>query len=101
MTRLRNNTERTAKMIDALWQSPQTYEQLADISGLNKPAVATWVKSMRAARMMYVAKWAPDVRGRAFKPVFGWGSKTDAARSVHTGAERMAAFRGRNKKVGV
>ena len=95
MTRLRNNAERTAKMTVALKTNPQTYEQLATVSGLQKPAVATWVKSLRAAGMIHVAQWLPDTRGCLRKPVFGWGNKPDVAKAVKTSAERMSTYRAR------
>ncbi len=100
MTARRNNPARTLKMITALQEKPQTYDQLVAVSALGKVAVATWVKSMRAIDAMHIGGWAEDVRGRKFTPVFQWGAGKDVPRAgqARTTAERMRAYRLRLKE---
>ena len=94
-SRIRNTPERTAQMLNALLKAPRTYDQLEAASELNKPAVATWVKAMRAAGHLHISGWVPDCRGRMFTPVFAWGAGTDVKRAgqARTSAERMRAYR--------
>lgn len=96
---VRNNPERTLRMTNALLKGPQTYDQLAAVSGLSKVAVATWVKAMRKIKALHIASWTDDCRGRKFTPVFGWGDKPDVPRAgqARTAAERMRAHRERKK----
>lgn len=98
--RIRNNPERSAKMVQALLKAPQTYVQLEAVSGLSKAAVATWVRAMRATDAMHVAGWTTDCRGRLFVPRFKLGAGEDAqrpGRAKHVN-ERMADYRARVKK---
>ncbi len=99
MTRARNNPQRTVQMTTALLKGPQTYDQLATISGLSKVGVATWVKAMREAKAVHISGWTADVRGRMFTPAFAWGDKPDVARAgqARSSAERMQAYRARQK----
>lgn len=98
-TVLRNTPERSLRMLDALNSGPKTYDQLVLASGLKKPAVAHWVKAMRAAGGVYVAGWAEDQRGRLFMPVFARGSGSDVQRPgpAKSAAERMRRMRDRRK----
>jgi len=98
-SRLRNTPARTAAMVNALINGPQTYDQLCAASGLNKTAVATWVKSMRAAGLMYISGWSQDCRDRQIVSVFAWGTGKDVPRAglARTSAQRMAASRAAKK----
>ena len=98
-SRLRNTPARTAAMVNAMLKKPQTYDQLCAVSGLNKTAVATWVKSMRAAGLMWISGWEKDCRDRLIVSVFSWGVGKDVPRAgqARTTAQRMALYRA-NKK---
>lgn len=99
---VRINAVRIERMRQALATKPQTYDQLAAISGLAKPAVARWVKTMRGEGMqkIYIADWADDERGRKFVPMFKWGKGKDKPRPgrAHTAAERMRNLRARRRQ---
>ena len=96
-SRLRNTPARTAAMVNAMLKKPQTYDQLCAVSGLNKTAVATWVKSMRAAGLMWISGWEKDCRDRLIVSVFSWGRGIDVPRAgqARTTAQRMALHRAR------
>lgn len=98
----RNNSVLTARMTDALHKGSHTYDSLAELVGLSKVAVATWIKAMRKSKFVYVSGWTDDVRGRKFTPLFSWGSKPDVARAgqARTSAERMRSYRARMKSTG-
>ena len=98
-TPVRNTPERALRMQQSLAAAPQTYDQLVLVSGLQKPAVAHWVKAVRAAGGLHVAAWAQDSKGRWFTPVFRWGKGVDVDRPVgaKSAAERMAQMRARKK----
>lgn len=100
MTRIRNNAVRTTRMTEALRLGGHTYKSLSAISGLNVPAVATWIKSMREMKAVYISGWEKDSRGRLFVPVYRWGpSVLDVPRKLvaKTNAARQAAFRERKR----
>lgn len=98
-SRLRNTPARTAAMVNAMLKKPQTYDQLCAVSGLNKTAVATWVKSMRAAGLMWISGWETDCRDRLIVSVFSWGKGIDIERAgqARTTAQRMAIYRAKKK----
>ena len=98
----RNNTVITAKMIAELQKTSHSYDSLSAAVGLSKVAVATWIKAMRKACMVYVSTWTDDKRGRKFTPMFAWGNQADIARAgqARTAAERMRAYRARMKEGG-
>lgn len=96
---VRNNPIISQVMVDHLTEAPQTYESLAQISGLSKVGVATWVKSMRAAGRIYRSGWVEDKRGRQFTPTYMWGDKPDVPRAgrIDNSAARMRVYRARKK----
>ena len=98
-SRLRNTPARTAAMVNAMLKKPQTYDQLCAVSGLNKTAVATWVKSMRTAGLMWISGWEKDCRDRLIVSIFSWGKGEDIKRAgqARTAAQRMAVHRAKNK----
>jgi hypothetical protein len=102
-TRLRNNPLRVFQMQEALKEKPRSYDELARVTGLNKPAVARWVKLMRAVTPspIFISGWGPDKNGRLFVPLFAWGTAPDAERpgDSRTDAERMRALRAARKGV--
>lgn len=85
------------KLRQLLQESPKTYEQLAELSGINQSRVARWRKSN--AEFIHVDHWAPDKNGRLFIPVFSWGADPDKARPgrVLSSAERMRIHRAKGK----
>ena len=86
------------KLHQLLQESPKTYEQLAELSGINQSRVARWRKSN--AEFIHVDHWGPDKNGRLFIPVFSWGADPDKARPgrVLSSAERMRIHRARAKQ---
>ena len=93
--RKRNNAQRILKMQLAMAVTPRSYDELAQISGLNKPAVARFIKTMKAEGAVHRAAWGADKNGRAFLPLFRWGEGSDVERpgpSISP-AERMARLR--------
>lgn len=85
------------KLRQLLQESPKTYEQLAELFGINQSRVARWRKSN--AEFIHVDHWAPDKNGRLFIPVFSWGADPDKARPgrVLSSAERMRIHRAKGK----
>lgn len=96
---VRNTTERILLMQEAMLATPQTFEQLAEASGLSKTAVQRWALSIRSH--IHIADYAPDKRGRKFVPMFVWGEGEDAPRPgpQKSAAQRMQAVRDRRKAV--
>ena len=86
------------KLRQLLQESPKTYDQLTELSGINQTRVARWRKSN--AEFIHVGDWAADKNGRLFIPVFAWGAEPDKARPgrVLSSAERMRIHRARAKQ---
>ena len=103
--RKRNNPRLMFDKQRALQAEPQSYDDLCHISGLNKPAVARWIKSLRpdtGERHVHIADYGPDRNGRLFVPLFAWGNEEDAERpgDSRTDAERMRKLRA-DRKLGL
>lgn len=102
MTFARINAVRIEHMRAALLVNDCTFDDLTHISGLSKPAVQRWVKSVRslAPRPIFIGGWGHDVRNREFVPKFRWGYGEDAPRPgtlKDNTAERMRNMRARKK----
>jgi hypothetical protein len=98
-TRIRNTATRILKMQMAMAERPQSYDQLVEVSGLKKPAVQRWVKTMRAEGALHRAGWSGDKAGALRVPLFLWGDGVDAPRPGASlpPAERMARLRAKRK----
>lgn len=96
---VRNNPLKMEQMRTALVEKPRTYDELAEISGLSKIAVARWVHQHRteSVGLIHISGYAKDVRGRLFVPQFSWGAGSDAQRPGYqrTAADRMRDMRAR------
>ena len=98
-TRIRNTATRALKLQTALLQGPRSYDELVECSGLKKPAVARWVKTMRAAGAIHRCGWGADRNGAKRVPLFAWGVGVDAPRPGQSipPAERMARLRAKRR----
>lgn len=85
----------------AMVERPRSYDDLVNICGLSKPAVARWIKTMHLAGFAYIAGWGADRNNRLFVPLWAWGREQDAPRPgpQRTPAERMKALRAARKEV--
>jgi hypothetical protein len=104
MQRKRNNPVISLRMQEALQRGPHSYDQLAEISGLGKSAVQTWVKTLRAQEPapIFIESFGPDKNGRPFVPLWRWRAAADQVDAERPGdsltdAERMRRFRAEKK----
>lgn len=87
-----------SQMSDMLKTAPQRYDDLMLVCGKSKQSVAVWIRKMRDAKLVRIAGYATDMRGRLFMPCFAWGGEPDAARpglQRNNPAERMRKTRAR------
>ena len=91
-SRTRNNMTRSLAMQRAMTVRAQTYDELADLSGLGKRPVGKWVQGLRDAGAAHVEAWMPDRAGRLFVAAWRYGPGEDAPRPgpARTGAQRSA-----------
>lgn len=95
MSRDRITILHTELLRENMLKQPMSFDQMAELAGLSKQSVQRWVRAIRAAKLMYIAAYGPDVNGRLFVPLFAWGKGDDVERpgQVRTAAERMRAKR--------
>lgn len=91
-----------AEVIKAAMKSrgPLTYDEMAQVAKVSKPAVQRWVKTLReggpdSPAYVRVAGWKKDATGRPFVPrwLFGPGADLPRPGQRRTDAERMQALR--------
>ena len=101
-TRKRLDLTKLMQLRDALTAAPMSYAQMAEFAGMEKDAMAWWGRKWHDEKLVYVADYGLDARGRRSVPLFAWGSLPDAQRPgcKQTAAERMRATRERRKKEG-
>ena len=94
---VRNSPVKIEQMRTALMKEPQRYTDLAELTGLSKPAVTLWIKAIKRIHAVHIADWVTDVRGRLFVARFAWGEQDDAPRPgpQRTAADRMRDMRKR------
>ncbi len=104
MQRKRNNPVIALRMQQALQSAPHSYDQLAQVAGLGKNAVQTWVKTLRTQEPapIFIEAFGPDKNGRPFVPLWRWRTSADQADAQRPGdtftdAERMRRFRAEKK----
>lgn len=90
------------RMSSAMELDPQSLDDLVAVSGLAKPTVTRFVKSLTEAKMAHVGAWARDARGYPTIRRYSMGSAPDAACPLmyKNDAERMRVTRA-DKKVGL
>lgn len=85
-----------AKMVGALLDGPCTVEELAETSGLAASTIREHIFAMRRERVLHIAAWEPDRRGRTQRMVYGLGRRADARKPPpKSGAARQQACRDR------
>ena len=99
MTERKPMTPRISLMlIEAMQVEPMTYDDLANISGVQRPVIARFIKSAREDKLVRISGWKADVRGYPTVPQFRFGNTPDTPRPTpKTAAQRMAATRAARK----
>ena len=87
------------QMAYALHTGPQTVADLIELTGLCSTTLRHYVLTGRKQKVLYVAEWHADERGRLTAPAYAFGKKHDAARTPmkRDNAERMRAYAQRDK----
>lgn len=85
----------------AMYNSPQSLDQLVEVSGLEKPTVRRFIGELQAMKMVHVGAWARDPRGYPTIRQYKWGAGQDAVcpRKNETSAVRMAAIRAKLRQL--
>jgi DNA-binding IclR family transcriptional regulator len=88
-----------ALMQSAIQKAPCSLDALVIISGLAKPVVTRYVKSLRDAKLIHVGSWARDARDYPTIRQFAWGDAPDATcpLTTRTAKDRMRALRAAQK----
>lgn len=89
-------TETEAKILALL---PSTGPELVVATALSKITVFAALRSLHAAKKIYVSDYAEDSRGRLMTKVWSPGARKDKPRpgQRRTGAERMRALRAKRR----
>jgi predicted ArsR family transcriptional regulator len=84
-----------ALLVRELQPGEYTCAQLAERIGLHPLTVRDYVKAMHNAKVVHLARWAPDSRGRMCVRIYKLGQGVDAPRRPRTAEQNRAAYRAR------
>ena len=87
------------QMAHALLEGPQTIEDLIEAAGLCSTTQRHYILCGRRQKLVYVAEWQADARGRLTARAYMLGKKRDAARPVlkRDNAARMRDYSKRKR----
>lgn len=87
-----------AQMIVAMRSEPTSIETLMVLSGMSESAVAGWVKTLRAYKLVRIGDWFTDARGYHTIPAYHWApGQPDVHCPTKSSTERVREWRERQK----
>ena len=96
---LKVNAMSYAKLLRLLMDGGYTLQELADETGLHYLTVCDYTTAMYKEKVLHIAGWAPDARGRVCCKVYKLGEGKDAKRNPLTKAQRQAKRREKLKLI--
>lgn len=89
-----------ATMVSSMLLSSWGYAELAAFTGMKPNTVSAWIRELKRAGLVYIARWENDQRGYPTIACYAWGpGKHDCKKPTLTAAERARLFRLRQKGV--
>jgi hypothetical protein len=88
-----------AKLLRLLLDGGYTLAELAEETGLHYLTVCDYTTAMYKEKVIHIAGWAPDARGRVCCRVYKIGAEKDAKRTPLTKAQRQAKRREKLKLI--
>jgi hypothetical protein len=82
-------------VLEELVSGPCTAQALADHSGMLPKTVRLLLRTMRAKKLVHIAGYEKDTRGRLNVLVYGWGYAKDAKRQPKPRAQVQRDYRAR------
>lgn len=86
------------KLVKALEDGTMSCAELAEETGLHYVTVLDFCRTAHRYRMVHIAMWEKDSRGRPMVKIYKWGNGRNAKRESKPGAERSAAYRAKKKQ---
>lgn len=86
-----------AKLIKALQVDMHTAKDLAAATGLHYSTVREQLRALHRERLIYIAAYEKDVRGRENAMLWAWGNRPDAKRVALTPSQRQQRLRNRRR----
>lgn len=91
-----------ALMMRALMDGPSSVPEIAYETGISYVTVRRYVRALRDRRVIHIAAWDVDARGRRTLAAYSFGDRHDAPRPPRaTAAQRQAAHRERARHMGL
>lgn len=87
------NQETYARVFAELLENPMTAHDAVEVAGLHIVTAQSLFRCLKKHRVVHVAAWEPDSRGRDVTPVYGLGKGRDKPRRKKTAAQRQAQCR--------
>lgn len=91
------NQETYALVFKELLDGPASCQDLVDVSGLHLVTVQSLMRVLNRHKVVHIAGWNPDSRGRDTSAVFAFGKGRDVKRRVKPKAEIAADYRARKQ----
>lgn len=85
-----------AQMIKCIAHGPCTIQDVADYCGLHYLTCQRYLRELYRAKVIHIASWEKDVRGRDLTRVYEFGTAKDSPRASLSDAQRQAR---RRKKI--
>lgn len=96
--KIKMNHVHTLNLIKALESGTHSLQELADITGLSYPTIRQFCSAAHQKKMIHIAEWEKDKRGRDVIIIYKWGSGKDAKRTKIPDALRAKAYRTKLKQ---
>lgn len=90
------------RMIELLMQGEVTKTEIIEQTGLHHATVGAYVRHMHKRRLLRIAEWRRDKRGRTWVPYFTLnpdGLRDDARPARSSSAERSATHRAKRRAI--
>lgn len=91
------NQETYARLFKELLEGPMTAHEAVEATGIHVVTAQNLLRCLRKHRVVHVAAWEPDSRGRDMTPVYAFGKGRDKPRRKLTAAERQARSRAKKQ----
>lgn len=93
------NQNTYARLFKELLSGPMSAHDAVEVAGLHIVTAQQLFRCLKKHKVVHIAAWEPDTRGRDATPVYGLGNGRDKPRRKMTAAERQRVCRA--KKAGL
>jgi predicted transcriptional regulator len=87
-----------AELVARLASGPSTVIEIAEQSGLSEQSIRGYIRAMRRRKVVYIAAWEDDLRGRQTLAAYAIGDRPNAAKKPpRTRSQIAKSYRARRR----